>query len=166
MQEYKYIYIITKNNKVNEVSSFQEVLDFYNDSALYIILVENKEYKKYSVNDFVTGYCYNIQTKNVSNQDVIITYENFKLRLLHYQMNVTYADRVPFYGFEFEIIDKNGDAYNRHDFIKLIANKSFAKDFLGYDDTISKAQSIINLMSFIKSFDDLKEIKDTFSSYK
>jgi len=166
MQDYKYIYIITKNNKVNKVSSFQEVLDFYIESAVYIILVENKEYKKYPVNDFVTGYCYNTKTKNVNNEDVVITYENFKLRFFHYQIDVSYASNVKFDGFEFEIIDKNGDAYNRHDFIKLVANKSFAKDFLGYDDTISKAQSIINLMSFIKSFDDLKEIKDTFSSYK
>lgn len=166
MEDYKYIFVITKNNKVNNVSSFQEALDFYKESADYIIFIEKKENKKYPVNDFVTGYCYNAQTKNLSNQDAIITFENFKLRLLHYQMNVTYAGRVGFDGFEFEIIDKNGDAYNRNDLIKLIANKSFAKDFLGNDDIISKLQSITNLMSFIKSFEDLNEVKEIFGSYK
>ena len=85
MEEYKFIYVLTKNDKVNKIKSFQDALDFYSESVKYLVLVENKQYRKYPVNNFVDSYQYIVQKKILKKKTPllhlgILNYESYIIK--------------------------------------------------------------------------------------
>ena len=166
MSTVKKILTITNNDTIKEFSSTKEILDYYKESTKYIITIDSKHYKITKVNDFVDGLHYNVNVKNQENQDAIIKYDNFKIKIIDYFENISYKENVLYSGYNFELIDNNGDCYNSIKISTFIKDTSFSSEFLGNDWKLAKLENIIKFITFIQSFEDLREVEETFLSYR
>jgi hypothetical protein len=168
MKEYKNLHVIIKNDSINSIKAYDDAKDFYSNSLKYLVLVNMNPIKKLYLSNYDTGYQYKVDVKDNNDQDAIIKYGNFQLCIDCYQENINPRNISChfFDGFEYEIIDVDGNRLKRSSITIMLKNKSFERDFRGDDWNICKLSSIINLMSFIKSFNDLKEVEETFMSYK
>ena len=170
MSNVKQILTITINDEVKEFTSVKEISDYYPESTKFIIIVEAKSYTREPLDQegkqYVHDYLYKTSIRNSKNEETIIKYENFILKINDYFESITYASNIPRKGFRFEIIDKKGYSYNNQKIMSLIKGKSFEKDFSKNDTLFYNLQTIIKFMDFIKSFEDLKDVEEIISSYK
>ncbi|HOY42493.1 MAG TPA: hypothetical protein PLX60_11540 [Chitinophagales bacterium] len=165
MSTVKKILTITNNDAIKEFSSTKEILDYYKESTKYIITIDSKHYKITKVNDMVNGLHYNVNIKDQENQDTIIKYNNFKIKIIDYFENKSYKENILYSGYNFEIIDNNGDCYNNIKISSFLKDKSFSSEFLENDWKLARLENIIKFMTFIQSFEDLREVEKTFLSY-
>ena len=168
MSTVKKILTVTTFDEVKEFTTSKEIFDYYKESTKYIIIVEDKWFTREPKdnNAYVHDYLHKITVRNSENEEVIIRYDNFKLKINNYFERKTYAGNTQNKGFKFEIIDNNGNSYDNIKIWSIIKDKSFKDDFSKDDLLLSKLQNIINFMVYIKSFNDLKEVEEVFSSYK
>ncbi len=168
MSTVKKILTITNNDLIKEFSSTKEILDYYKESTKYIITRDAKAYKRnplYGKNSMVDDYLFKVSVKDIENNDRIIKYGNFKIKFIDYFESTTYMDRIQYSGYNFEIIDNNGDCYNNIKLSSFIKDKSFSSEFLENDWKLARLENIIKFIIFIQSFEDLKEVEETFLSY-
>ena len=168
MSTVRKILTITNNDTIKEFSSTKEILDYYKESTKYIITIDAKAYKRnplYGKNSMVDDYLFKVSVKDIESNDSIIKYGNFKIKVIDYFESTTYMDRIQYSGYNFEVIDNNGECYNNIKLSSFIKDKSFSNEFLENDWKLARLENIIKFMTFIQSFEDLKEVEETFLSY-